>query len=480
MSRRFLGISSSLYLNKGLVLKPQSSAPTEPVNGDIYYDSTDGKVKIYKINQWVELAGSSSSSGSVFTAQGALVFPDGSEQTTAYTGQASGGGSSASPATASALGLIQLAGDLGGTASAPTVPGLAAKVDSSEKGIALGIATLDADGKLESTQMPALTKAMVSLSNVSDVAQMPLSYLDTDGTFVANSDVKVASQKAVKAYVDAAVAGKATEAYADAAVAGKATTAYVDAADASLQSQIDNVLSNIDPTSLDSLSEVVAAFEAADTNLNNAITSLASSKMPLSYLDNVAFTLTGGPSPSIAKVPSSYIVKTYVDEMGAYAINTAHTYTYNLVDAEVSSRQIAVNAAFSEITTAVAAEASARDAAITAAVAGKATTAYVDSAVAGASSNVAVDTVTAATYTATASNGVILASGAANAITITLPTAVGYTGKKLDIKKTDATANAITVSAVAAQTIDGATSKVITTQYQNITLVSDGANWFLI
>jgi len=49
------------------------------------------------------------------------------------------------------------------------------------------------------------------------------------------------------------------------------------AADASLQSQINNLLSNVDPASLDSLSEVVAAFEAADSNLNNAISSLASS-----------------------------------------------------------------------------------------------------------------------------------------------------------------------------------------------------------
>lgn len=44
-----------------------------------------------------------------------------------------------------------------------------------------------------------------------------------------------------------------------------------------LQSQITNVLSNVDPSALDSLSEVVAAFEAADASLNGAITSLATS-----------------------------------------------------------------------------------------------------------------------------------------------------------------------------------------------------------
>ena len=51
-------------------------------------------------------------------------------------------------------------------------------------------------------------------------------------------------------------------------------------ADARLQDQIDNVLSNIDPKSLDSLTEIVAAFEAADKDLNGAIKdlSLAASK----------------------------------------------------------------------------------------------------------------------------------------------------------------------------------------------------------
>ena len=49
------------------------------------------------------------------------------------------------------------------------------------------------------------------------------------------------------------------------------------AAEAALGTRIDNVLSNVTPGSLDSLSEVVTAFQAADSNLNGAITSLASS-----------------------------------------------------------------------------------------------------------------------------------------------------------------------------------------------------------
>ena len=47
-----------------------------------------------------------------------------------------------------------------------------------------------------------ITASMIGLSNVTNVAQLPLSYLDTDITLSANSDVKVPSQKAIKSYVD--------------------------------------------------------------------------------------------------------------------------------------------------------------------------------------------------------------------------------------------------------------------------------------
>jgi predicted nucleic acid-binding Zn-ribbon protein len=46
------------------------------------------------------------------------------------------------------------------------------------------------------------------------------------------------------------------------------------AADQSLQSQIDNIISNVDPAALDSLTEIVQAFQSADEDLYEAITSL--------------------------------------------------------------------------------------------------------------------------------------------------------------------------------------------------------------
>jgi hypothetical protein len=52
-----------------------------------------------------------------------------------------------------------------------------------------------------------VTKAQVGLGSVDNLQQLPLSYLDTDVSLTANSDVKVASQKAVKAYVAANAGG---------------------------------------------------------------------------------------------------------------------------------------------------------------------------------------------------------------------------------------------------------------------------------
>ena len=50
-----------------------------------------------------------------------------------------------------------------------------------------------------------VTKSDVSLGNVDNVQQLPMSYLDTDNTLAANSDAKVASQKAIKAYIATAI-----------------------------------------------------------------------------------------------------------------------------------------------------------------------------------------------------------------------------------------------------------------------------------
>jgi hypothetical protein len=91
----------------------------------------------------------------------------------------------------------------------------------------------------------------------------------------------------------------------------------------------------------------------------------------------------------------------------------------------------------------------------------------------------AVTTRTAA-YTALPTDYTILANATSAAFTITLPTSVGKLGRVFVIKKTDASANAVTVATTASQTIDGVTTRVLAAQYERITVQSDGANWQII
>jgi len=101
----------------------------------------------------------------------------------------------------------------------------------------------------------------------------------------------------------------------------------------------------------------------------------------------------------------------------------------------------------------------------------------------GSISNIAIGaaiTTKSAAYTATANDETILANVSAGAFAITLPTAVGATGKIYIVKKIDSSANSVTVNTTSSQTIDGATSRLLTNQYDAIQVQGDGANWFII
>lgn len=85
-----------------------------------------------------------------------------------------------------------------------------------------------------------------------------------------------------------------------------------------------------------------------------------------------------------------------------------------------------------------------------------------------------------ANYTAVGLDETVLASAAAGAVTITLPTAAGVTGKVYVVKKTDSSANAVTIATTSAQTIDGTTTKSLGYQYDAYRVQSDGANWVVV
>lgn len=65
----------------------------------------------------------------------------------------------------------------------------------------------------------------------------------------------------------------------------------------------------------------------------------------------------------------------------------------------------------------------------------------------------------------------------ANSVTLTLPTAASIEGRRYDLKNSGT--GLVTIATTSSQTIDGDTTRILT-QYESITVVSDGSNWIII
>jgi len=63
---------------------------------------------------------------------------------------------------------------------------------------------------------------------------------------------------------------------------------------------------------------------------------------------------------------------------------------------------------------------------------------------------------------------------------VTLPTAIGNSGKSVTVKKISSDGNELTLDTLLAQEIDGETSQIWSDQFASMTVVSDGANWHII
>lgn len=82
------------------------------------------------------------------------------------------------------------------------------------------------------------------------------------------------------------------------------------------------------------------------------------------------------------------------------------------------------------------------------------------------------------TATSADRNKLILCNASGAALTPVLPSAATVAaGFEIAYKKTDSSGNSVTVTRAAAETIDGATTYVLSGQYDSVCLVSDGSNW---
>lgn len=159
------------------VLQQLASDPSSPVQGQVYYNTTDDKIKYYDGSVWitVDVGTTGVTQASTSGSTGRMKVSAGTDRTiTDYTGGA---------------GLVK--SDVDGVVSAATagtdyVTGSSTNVLTNK--------TFDANGTGN------------SISNI-EVADFAANVVDTDITLAANSDSRLASQKATKAYIDNSVQG---------------------------------------------------------------------------------------------------------------------------------------------------------------------------------------------------------------------------------------------------------------------------------
>ena len=89
-------------------------------------------------------------------------------------------------------------------------------------------------------------------------------------------------------------------------------------------------------------------------------------------------------------------------------------------------------------------------------------------------------TTAAPTYTLTRLDSVLLVDATAGAVTVTVPAAADYTDRQWIVKKIDASANTVTLDATGANTIDGAGTLALASQWDSTRIASNGTAWFVV
>ena len=91
----------------------------------------------------------------------------------------------------------------------------------------------------------------------------------------------------------------------------------------------------------------------------------------------------------------------------------------------------------------------------------------------------AVTAVQTAAYTALIGDCVLCDPTSAG-FTVTLPTAIGNTGRVVEVKNASTSTNTITIATTASQLIDGASTATITTARASLTFRSIGIGWVIV
>lgn len=173
---------------QNVVVQKLATAPSSPVSGQIYYNTTQNAFYYYNGTAWVKCIETPAVSN---VGVGATVYKGLNGNTLEFKSiQVNGAGLSCGSDSDSVIIEIEH-----GEIDHQLLQNAGTKTHT------------DIDNHINSQSNPHnTTKSHVGLGSVDNVQQLPMSYLDTDGA-LGNSDIKVSSQKAVKTYVDNKVTG---------------------------------------------------------------------------------------------------------------------------------------------------------------------------------------------------------------------------------------------------------------------------------
>lgn len=92
----------------------------------------------------------------------------------------------------------------------------------------------------------------------------------------------------------------------------------------------------------------------------------------------------------------------------------------------------------------------------------------------------AINNTTSTTYSIDPTNYFLTVDATSNNITVDLPGATSVRGRQFIIKRKDNTGNTVTIDPTGTETIDGSATYSLSSQYQSVTLFSDGTEWWVI
>lgn len=208
MAKKYL-VNVNLNKNElqNAVLQPLASDPSSPVEGQMYYNTTDDTPYIYANGSWLDMGvqgGSGATNlGASYAATTVTVTSDTGDDVTLVAADTDSAGVM-TDAMFDKLDGIEAGADVTDAANVEAAGALMdSEVDADIKTLSLPASTtISAFGaSLIDDTAASNARTTLELGTVATLAS------DTDGTLAANSDTVVATQKATKTYVDTAVTG---------------------------------------------------------------------------------------------------------------------------------------------------------------------------------------------------------------------------------------------------------------------------------